>query len=182
MDFINWPCRLELRQNNERRELRGEFRYSETATMTLRGRVRKERFAPNAFKASIADINSPIDILVGHSFDAPLASRKAGTLEIESNADAVVFYATFPETANSPSWVLDAEKAIDAGLMTGLSPGFVVPPGGDRLDSETRTINEAILREFSLVTSPVYDDAAVELRSEAFNTPGQQPRAEMLWL
>lgn len=66
--------------------------------------------------------------------------------------------------------------------MVGLSPGFRVPPssvvpGAERLIAEPgnpsvsiREINEAVLREFSVVTSAAYEDAVVDLRSEDLDT------------
>ena len=141
--------------------------------------MRKERFSPRAFKHSIEDDpDRRIDILVGHSFDKPIASRQAGTLTIKDSADAVTFEARLP--SDPPSWVADAEKAVAAGLMVGLSPGFTVPPAGVVPDAETledepgnpgvqiRVINQAVLREFSVVTSAAYQDATVDLRAEDF--------------
>ena len=86
------------------------------------------------------------------------------------------FEARLPD--DPPSWVIDAEKSIAAGFMVGLSPGFVVPPASavpdaERLEPEPgnpgwqiRVIRAAVLREFSVVTAPVYADAAVDLRGE----------------
>ena len=79
-----------------------------------------------AGRFAIEDDSRQIDVLSGHGFGKPLASRKAGTLDIEDGDDGVTFEARLPD--DSPSWAIDAERAIAAGLMTGLSPGFVVPP------------------------------------------------------
>ena len=115
-------------------------------------------------------------MLVGHDFGKPIASRQAGSLEIEDTAEAVLFEARLPNPA--PSWVVDAEIAIDNGLMTGLSPGFVVPPrtviaNAEELIPEPgnpgvqiRQIHQAVLREMSVVTNNAYPEAGVELRSE----------------
>ena len=81
-----------------------------------------------AGRFAIEDDSRQIDVLSGHDFGKPLASRKAGTLDIEDGDDGVTFEARLPD--DPPSWVIDAERAIAAGLMTGLSPGFVVPPVG----------------------------------------------------
>ena len=54
-----------------------------------RGNVRKERIASHAFNFAIADTSRRIDLLVGHDFGKPIASRQSGTLEIVDNADAV---------------------------------------------------------------------------------------------
>ena len=155
--------KLELRRSGGMRILSGRFNYGSTATVRDRGRVRKERFEPRAFRFAIEDATRQLDILVGHDFGKPIASRKAGTLSIADGDDGVTFEAQLPD--DPPSWVVDAEKSIAAGLMVGLSPGFTVPPASavpdaERLEPEpgnpgvqVRVIREAVLREFSIVTS-----------------------------
>ena len=181
---------LEIRQSGGARILTGRFNYGSMATIRATGRVRKERFEPRAFKYAIdQEPDRRIDILVGHDYGKPIASRQSGTLKIEDGADAVTFEAKLPD--DPPSWVIDAERAIAAGLMTGLSPGFMVPPpsvvsDAERLEDEVgnpgvqiRVIREAVLREFSVVTAPAYEDAAVDLRS---GEPRPAPRRWRLWL
>ena len=166
--------------------------YGSMATMRNRGRVRKEKFTSRAFRFAIEqEPDRRIDILVGHDFGKPIASRQAGTLKITDADDAVTFEARLPD--DPPSWVIDAERAIAAGLMTGLSPGFIVPPkdvvpNAEAIEPEPgnpdvgiRVIREAVLREFSVVTSPAYTDAAVDLRSVDF-VQDHQPRRRRLWL
>ena len=181
---------LEIRQSGRSRVLHGSFRYGSLATIRDRGRVRKERFEPRAFRFAIENEARQIDILVGHDFGKPIASRKAGTLEIADSADAVDFEARLPD--DPPSWAIDMEKSVAAGLMVGLSPGFTVPPASavpdaERLEDEPgnpgvqiRVIREAVLREFSVVTAAAYQDAVVDLRAGDF---GRAPnRRRRLWL
>ena len=183
-------AKLEIRRSGGMRILTGRFNYGSTATVRDRGRVRKERFEPRAFRFAIEDETRQLDILVGHDFGKPIASRKAGTLEIADGDDAVNFEARLPD--DPPSWAVDMEKSIAAGLMVGLSPGFVVPPASvvpdaERFEAEAgnpavqiRVIREAVLREFSVVTAPAYPDAAVDLRADDF---GRAPnRRRRLWL
>ena len=181
---------LEIRRLGRSRTLRGRFNYGLMATIRDRGRVRKERFEPGAFRYAIEDDSRAIDVLVGHDFGKPLASRKAGTLTIRDGDKAVEFEAKLPD--DPPSWVIDAERAIAAGLMTGLSPGFTVPPASavpdaERLENESgnpgvqiRVIREAVLREFSVVTAPAYADAAVDLRAD--NLASGHNRRRRIWL
>ena len=181
---------LEIRRSGQSRVLRGRFNYGSMATIRDRGRVRKERFEPRAFRFAIEDEARQIDVLVGHDYGKPIASRKAGTLEIADGDDGVTFEARLPD--DPPSWVIDAEKSIAAGLMVGLSPGFTVPPaavvpGAERLEPEPgnpgvqiRVISEAVLREFSVVTSAAYTDAAVDLRAE--NMATSPMRRRRIWL
>ena len=183
-------AKLEIRRSGGMRILTGRFNYGSTATVRDRGRVRKERFEPRAFRFAIEDETRQLDILVGHDFGKPIASRKAGTLEIADGDDAVNFEARLPD--DPPSWAVDMEKSIAAGLMVGLSPGFVVPPASvvpdaERFEAEAgnpavqiRVIREAVLREFSVVTAAAYQDATVDLRAEHF---GRGPnRRRRLWL
>ena len=174
-DYPIFDSELEIRKEGSGRVLSGRFNYKETATIRDRGRVRKERFKSRAFKYAIEDDpERRIDILVGHSFDKPLASRQAGTLTIKDSDDAVTFEARLPD--DGPSWVNDTVLAVGAGLMVGLSPGFSVPPRDVVPDAEElipepgnpdvhiRQVNHAVLREFSIVTSGAYQDASVDLR------------------
>ena len=182
--------KLEIRRSGGMKILSGRFNYGSMATIRDRGRVRKERFEPRAFRFAIEDEARQIDVLVGHDYGKPIASRKAGTLQIADGEDGVTFEAQLPD--DPPSWVVDAEKAIAAGLMVGLSPGFTVPPASavpdaERLEDEPgnpgvqiRVIRAAVLREFSVVTAPAYPDAAVDLRAEHF---GRGPtRRRRVWL
>ena len=195
LEYIAVPGTLEIRQVGGARYMSGRFPYNATATMRDRGTVRKERFGSHAFEFSIEeDTSAKIDLLVGHDFDKPIANRQTGSLVLKDSADAVTFDALLP--ADPPTWVVDAEKSINAGLMTALSPGFRVPPRGVVPNAETflpepgnpgvqiRQINHAVLREFSLVTSGAYDDAMVTLRSEEGATHAVLilPRVGTLWL
>ena len=186
---------LEIRQFGGARSIVGTFHYGTTGTVSDRGRVRKESFASRAFRFAIdQEPDRKIDLLVGHDFGKPIASRQSGSLVIADSAEAVTFTATLPEEALTPSWVLDVEKAIANGTMKGLSPGFRVPPvsavpNAERLIPEPgnpgvqiRQINDAVLREFSIVTAGIYDDALVELRAEDLAVVTFQPRGVFLWL
>ncbi len=186
---------LEIRQFGGARSIVGTFNYGTTGTVSDRGRVRKESFASRAFRFAIdQEPDRKIDLLVGHDFGKPIASRQSGSLVIADSAEAVTFTATLPEEALTPSWVLDVEKAIANKTMIGLSPGFRVPPvsavpNAERLIPEPgnpgvqiRQISDAVLREFSIVTAGIYDDAMVEPRAKDLAVVTFQPRGVFLWL
>ena len=176
-DFPVFPGQLEIRRVGGGRSLAGSFPYNKTATIRDRGRVRKESFRRGAFKHTVEEATDrPLDLLSGHEWSKPLASRQSGTLQVRDEPDGLVFVAELPE--DPPSWVTDVEKAIDAGLSTGVSPGFSVPPAGvvaqaeilipepGNPDVQIRVIQHAVLRELSIVTAPVYRESVVELRQE----------------
>ena len=194
-EYAAFEGNLEIRQVGGARSIVGTFNYGKTGTISDRGRVRKESFASRAFRFAIDDEpERKIDLLVGHDFGKPVASRQSGTLSIVDADDAVRFEATLPDEALTPSWVTDVEKAIANKTMVGLSPGFRVPPASvvpnaERLIPEIgnpgvqiRMIDHAVLREFSIVTAGIYDDALVELRAEELAVVIFNPRSVYQWL
>ena len=197
-----WPVELELRA--DRRKLVGSFPYNREAVVADRGRVRKERFRAGAFSWQLrrfADLQKEIgkliedsvdearrillerelaarnvDLLRGHNFDRPIASMLSGSLKVKDGRDALRFEADLPE--NPPSWIDDTMKAVDAGLLRGVSPGFRVPPASAVANAEElidepggngvqiRQINQAVLYEISLVTRPAYTESGIDLRGD----------------
>ena len=173
-----WPVEgLEIRQAG--RTLSGAFKYGSTATVRDRGRVRKERFAPRAFNYAVEDETREINLLSGHTFDRPLASKQSGSLRLRDSDDSLDFAATLPPESEQPSWMRDTVLAVRAGLVNGISPGFRVPPRSAIANAEElipepgnpgvsiRLIRQAVLFELSLVTRPAYPDTSVDLRHEA---------------
>lgn len=179
---------LELRAagRNGRRRLRGRFPYKSLAVLSDGGKLgkpQKERFMPGAFTHSINSADQDIHLLVGHSFDAPLASKNTSTLTFNDTADALNFDAEITPQIADTSYGADILKQIDSGLSVGISPGFRIPPPRAVAKAETfadegydpargmhnariRTILQAILFELSIVTRPAYKDAAVTIDPE----------------
>ena len=179
---------LEVRQ--EGRTIRGRFRYNVRATMSDRGRVRKEEFRPRAFGYAVENAESEVHLLRGHTFDQPLASKRAGSLRLTDTDEALEFEATLPEPADQPGYMRDTLNMIRAGLVGGLSPGFRVPPretvpGAETIEPEPdnpdvaiRVINAAVLYELSLVTRPAYPETEVDVRQWAL----APVRRRRIWL
>ena len=194
-----YPVDLEYRQGRGGRGIiSGSFPYGQLATIGRAGRVRKERFSPKAFDFAInQEPEREINFLSGHSMNRPLASRRAGTLELDDRVDVLAFEATMPVESEQPSWVVDFLLARRAGLVGGISPGFLVPPRDVVPDAEylepepgnpgvmIRVIRHAVLTELSAVTRPAYDGTELtERSSDALDTaPYWQLDMEMLrWL
>ena len=150
---------LELRQSGRR--LAGRFPYSQKsadrmATVMDRGRVRKERIAPDAFGWQIREfeklqgelsqaIGDSIDearvqvlrqeierrnihVLAGHSYDRPMGDMLRSGARVTSTREAVEFEIELPDESNQPSYMRDTVAMVRAGLIGGISPGFRVPP------------------------------------------------------
>jgi uncharacterized protein len=188
-----WPgAGLELRKEGRRPVIAGRFPYGSLAVMADRGQVRKERIMPGAFKYALDDEERDIHLLYGHSFDTPLASRKNGSLVLTDSADALTFTAAIAEELQDVTHIRDALAMVAAGLVTGISPGFRVPPkdvvpNAERLDPEPgnagvfiRTLLHLLLVELSLVTRPAYEASQAELR--AMQTTLHPVRQERIWL
>jgi len=165
--------------------LQGRFPYNKRAVLSdggRSGRPRKEAIASRAFAYRVDDPKEDIHFLVGHSFDKPLASRAAGTLDLADSDDALSFTATITPEMQEVSYVRDILAGIAAGLTLGISPGFRLPPkravpepekiedeGSDPENGEhnaiIRTVLAALLYELSVVTRPAYPEAQVEARN-----------------
>lgn len=177
---------LELRKRaSGAMALHGRFPYNKRAVLSdggRTGRPKKEVIAPRAFAYRVERPEEDIHLLVGHSFDKPLASRGAGTLDIADSDDALTFTATITEEMQEVSYVQDILAGIAAGLTLGISPGFRLPPKRavpepEQIEDEghdpengahnaiIRTILAALLYEISIVTRPAYPEAQIEARS-----------------
>lgn len=188
---------LELRRapGGRQRRLSGRFPYNKRAVLSdggRNGRPRKEVIAPRAFSYRVNKPDEDIHLLVGHSYDRPLASRKAGTLELTDTDDALIFEAIITEEMERVSYVQDALAALEARLIVGISPGFRIPPQRAVKNAETvadegfdtangahnaiiRTIHQALLYELSLVTRPAYPDTELAHQIEARNWQSVSP-------
>jgi HK97 family phage prohead protease len=178
---------LELRRAGDGgHRLHGRFPYGRRAVLSdggRTGRPQKEVIAPRAFAYRVDDPKEDIHLLVGHSYDAPLASKSTGTLTLKDTASALTFEAMIAPEMAEVSWVRDILRTIGAGLAVGISPGFRIPParavpkaedieeeedegpGSENRGAIIRTILQALLYELSIVTRPAYPDAQVELRN-----------------
>jgi uncharacterized protein len=165
--------------------LHGRFPYNTRAVLSdggRTGRPKKEVIAPRAFAYRVDDPKEDIHFLVGHSFDKPLASRGAGTLDLVDSDDALTFTATITPEMQEVSYVRDILASIAAGLTLGISPGFRLPPKRavpepERVEDEghdpengahnaiIRTVLAALLYEISVVTRPAYPEAQIDQRN-----------------
>lgn len=173
-----FPGELEIRARKGKRVIRGKFPYKKRAVLSdggNKGKPVKEVFQPGAFKYRLEDPKADIHLLVGHSYDKPLASRLTDTLTFEDTVDALFFEALITDAVLGTSYGNDVMELIRAGLVVGLSPGFRIPPKQTVPNAETfaeedpaegraiiRTIHDCLLYELSIVTSPAYKEATVE--------------------
>ena len=178
-------------------QLSGRFPYNSRAVLSDGGRTgkpRKEEFSPGAFDFSIESPDQEINLLVGHSFDKPLASKLNGSLTFEKSRTALIFSAAIAAAVAETTHGRDAIALITSGLAVGISPGFRIPPAQTVPDAEEvfdedpsegraiiRRIKQAILYELSIVTRPAYPDATVEMRNWT-PTDGGLYRKMHLWI
>ena len=159
--FPIFDAQLEIRaRGGGSGSLFGRFTYSVgpgrgMATISDRGKVRKERIAGDAFgwqmrefaklQAEMAQViegavdearlevlrqeleRRNVHVLAGHSYDKPLGSLKSKA-KIISTKEAVEFEVDLPPADGQPSYMRDTVAMIRAGLAGGVSPGFRVPP------------------------------------------------------
>lgn len=153
---------LELRSEGGATRLTARFPYGRETEIAA-GRL--EVIAPRAFRDRI-ERGEEIHLLAGHDFNRPLASRSAGNLTVTDGDDALMIEA---QIDGGTSWARDFLAAHDTGLIRGLSPGFRVAKGGERIERRgagvLRTIASAELFEVSAVTRPAYPEAQIEARN-----------------
>ena len=102
----------------------------------------------------------------------------AGSLDIRDTPEALFIEARIE---GGTSWASDFLAAHKAGLIRGLSPGFRVPDGGERIERRgnglLRRITRAELFEVStVVTRPAFEAAQVEARSWTANVAKRPQR------
>lgn len=155
---------LELRSEGGATRLTARFPYGRETEIAP---GRHEVIAPRAFAARI-QAGGDVHLLAGHSYDRPLASRSAGSLVLTDSDEALTVEATLTAEAAQASWARDFLAAHAAGLVRGLSPGFRVSDGGERIERRAagvlRTVTAADLFEISAVTRPAYSEAQIEAR------------------
>lgn len=172
---------LELRREGGATRLRGRFPYGKPAVLSdggRTGRPRKEVIAPRAFAYRVDRPEEDIHFLVGHSYDRPIASRGAGTLNLRDTEEALLLEILIADELREVGYVRDFLGGFSAGLILGLSPGFRIPPERVEPDAEEveeedpdegmaiiRTIKSALLYEISAVTRPAYPEAQIEERN-----------------
>lgn len=153
---------LEVRSEGGATRLRATFPYGAETELAP---GRREIIAPMAFAGRI-EAGEDIHLLAGHDWEKPLASRAAGTLDLTDSEAALVLEARID---SGTSWARDFLAAHASGLIRGLSPGFMVQPGGERIEGRgaalLRTVTRAALFELSAVTVPAYPQAQIEART-----------------
>lgn len=176
LETFAWSGDLEIRQTGRGRSLKGSFPYGALAVRSDRGRVRKERIGPRAFRFAVEDSEREVNLLAGHSFDRPIASKRAGTLKLTDTDEALLF--EVPVLPDTPVVRQLIEEIEGGAFVPGISPGFRVPPlsavpNAERLVPEPgnpsvqiREVNEAVLIELSVVARPSYTDTTLDLRDD----------------
>ena len=182
-------ARAEIRRAGQ--GIEGSFFYdtptviSDRASDDLRVRqARKSQVSPGAFAFAINDPTREISLLAGRSYDRPLGSKLAGTLELEDGPEALRFsVATLPST----SYVNDLRAEIASGAGTfGVSPLYTIPPASV-VPNAVFEVEEAgnpgiyieVIREAVLTALAIVTRAP---RGNAGDVALRQARRRLLWL
>ncbi|HRO13303.1 helix-turn-helix domain-containing protein [Amaricoccus sp.] len=103
--------------------------------------------------ARLEDPKAKIHLLLGHSYDKPLASKLTGGLVLRDSDEALAFDAEIAPEIAETSYFRDFFAGFMAGLVVGLSPGFRIPPPSavpseeaERVEEEDPAEGRAIIR------------------------------------
>ena len=145
----------ELRQA-EGRAIEGvAIRYGDNATMPWGA---SERIEPGAF-GDLADADAILNLQ--HDRARPLARTQGGGLTLRDSRSELRVEAELPETRTAD----EALALVRAGVLRGLSLEFVVRR--ERVDADTRVIEQATLHGVSVVDTPAYPASMVAARERA---------------
>lgn len=144
---------LEVRQVDGHHELVGLAVPYGRVTDKTPGR-KKELFRYGAFASATGAAGKVRLIDENHD----LGKRPAGVaIALEERDDGLFSRWRFYDTPEGRAAYENARE----GTYGGLSVGFAVPDGGDRLVAGVREIHQARLHHVSLVDEPAYDDARI---------------------
>ena len=151
---------IQIRQSHDDSEIiTGRFPYSTIGRIHTR---RRETLRAGAFRPLG---NDEVHLLLSHDYGKPLARTRDDSLVLKDDSEALTFTATLPSPPEQTTWQRDAVIALRSGLIDGLSPGFLIRPGGISIRGDLQIITAASLKELSIVTRPVYtSQAAVSQR------------------
>lgn len=110
---------------------------------------------------------SDVYLLYNHDYSKPLASTKAGTLNLEVDEVGLKFEAELPDT----SYANDVYENISSGIIDSMSFGFQLGLDSFTKDGEeiTRSINKIQnLNEISIVTIPAYANSNVKVDKRSY--------------
>jgi len=131
----------------------------------------RERIARGAFERMLST-DAEVLALADHDPAKLLGRRSVGTLRLSDNGEGLGFEIDLPDTTAGRDVLALAER----GDIGGMSFGFLIPKGGERMDDNVRVLTEIDLREISVVSAwPAYDGTQVEAR----DVPGGHPQRLM---
>lgn len=110
---------------------------------------------------------SDVYLLYNHDYSKPLASTKAGTLNLEVDEVGLKFEAELPDT----SYANDVYENISSGIIDSMSFGFQLGLDSFTKDGEeiTRSIKKIQnLNEISVVTIPAYANSNVKVDKRSY--------------
>jgi hypothetical protein len=142
----------------------------------------KERVLPGAFKTALSG-GQDIRALVDHDPSKLLGRTSNNTLRLSEDDKGLRFEIDLPDT----SYAKDAKALVDRKDVRGMSFGFTVPTGGQRLIKENnaniRELTNINLKEVTVTSIPAYGATSIESRVDPsiaaqFSEPTPRPNYE----
>lgn len=120
-----------------------------------------ERIASGAFTGTLRS-GRDILALADHDPKQVLARTKSGTLRLSEDSHGLAFELDVPNTRIGR----DLLELSERGDLGGMSFGFTVAKGGERMVEGVREVRDVILHEISVVSSfPAYAQTSVSARA-----------------
>lgn len=128
-------------------------RFNQPARVVVNGRTVTERFAPGAFRRTLAERREIVGLL-DHDVSRVIGRTSTNTLRLNEDAEGLAFECLLPDT----QYARDAHALAKRGDMGGGSIGFRAVKETWNADKSERTIFDADLFEVSAISAvPAYD-------------------------
>jgi HK97 family phage prohead protease len=124
----------------------------------------REQIAPTAIERTLKD-GVDLRALVDHNPEKPMGRLSSGTLRVETDAHGLLVEIDPPKTSYSH----DIVESIRRRDVTGMSFAFqtLKDAWDETTTPPTRTVQDMLVREVSIVTFPAYTATDVAMRSLA---------------
>lgn len=140
-----------------------------------------EQIRAGAFARSLKD-GAAVRALYEHDNNKLLGNTRSGTLKLSEDQKGLRFELDLPAT----SYAHDLAVLVERGDISGMSFGFIVPPGGDSWEMRsgvlTRDLIDVQLSEITVTANPAYLDTEVAKRSMQRHHLDEYLNTQALWI
>lgn len=175
--FADVPPSMTVDDREDRaKKVSGTYTYGQTETVSDKGRNRKRRVRPGAFKVSIDDPQQEITLSLGRNPQNAIASKMAGTLDLKDTAKGLIATVRRPPDTQS---MRDFESQVESGMDAHLVPLFREIEDGGYSDIPEPGNPDVLIREYDalklyglalVIREPKGAESKVDIRNRQWDS------------